>query len=278
MFVSCPYHASQKGLTALFDLESGSFYCFSCGTYKNAFELAKDQGVAKPKKSNKTSFYDSNYDPRAWEEYLRFPVNTESTYLHGRGLNKETIEKFQIREAPYGIVMPVGYHSIGEYTGVVIRNFSNKNVKYIKIGDIKPLMGADLYGSNDPVIVVENTFAFYIGHQQGYNTLLSFGTNLSIETASLIKKFTNVRGWFNNDVAGWKAGATLKGMHPNAKIIKFGDPDDIYDWSDYVDNFVSDDELANLYENAEKVKLATIRKARRNVSNKTKRVKKRAKK
>lgn len=271
VFVSCPYHATRGGRTAIFSLTTGSFHCFSCGAHRNVFELAREQGVAKPKRST-PSVYKTNYDPKAWEVLLRNPIDRDNAYLKKRGLTPETIERFQIASTEKNIFMPTGFYSNQQWTGVVIRNLGKYGYsKYIKLGDIPVFAGLDMCKTSEPVFVVENTFAFYLGWQQGYQTVSPFGTNIYLDNADKIRSFPEVYVWANNDTAGYRMAGTMYGIHPKVKIIRYGDPDDLTDWSEHIKDIISHEEAyeydPDFYKHANKARYR-IQKAKSYAKNK----------
>src|SRR5690606_28686251 len=99
----CPFHHDTKP-SASFNLNTGLFYCFSCGTAHNveslAFALAGTIEKIDSYSSGKASFSDE----RMWLKLLWNGLAHDNKYLQSRNVTNDLVNIFQIRANENGVI------------------------------------------------------------------------------------------------------------------------------------------------------------------------------
>jgi DNA primase len=235
--VKCPYHDDHHP-SARFNVKTGLFHCFVCGTGKRAKDIEREFGgsilrggleMDALRYATMRAFDEPTIDWRS--RFLNLKLAEGSVYLAGRGVSSTAIEKLQIRECDNGdIVFPLFSDKSGTIGGVQIRQLHNEP-KYVFYGEkpgIYPLTGMPPRGN---AYLVEGIFSVIRGRDAGFEVFATMG---SASLAPALKYFydrTKIFGIFDPDEAGYIACAKLTSIGIACLETKFeADEQSIEDW------------------------------------------------
>lgn len=220
--VKCPNPDHQdNNPSACFNTETGLLYCFSCGFGANALQLAAKIGLndlpvklplLKPK-------IDSE---QLWKEFIKLKPAFGNKYLESRGVNDLNVFKFDIRESNKGVVFLFKDYS-GKLVGAQLRQYE-KTPKYLTFGQkiLFPENQVLEFDKDQPIYLTEGVFGAIRGYNAGLQTLAVIGAMIKQETIGFLNNWGKIYGLFDNDFAGYLAGARLLKFVPNARIITPG--------------------------------------------------------
>lgn len=229
VLVRCPYHDDSHP-SARFNVQTGLFYCFSCGVGKSAKQVADDLGgvVSDAPMKVKRHFEEPDIDWRT--RFLRLRLATDNLYLKSRQVPNVAVEKLQIRAFEDGIVFPLFCTTQGEICGVQIRQYT-KTPKYLFYGDIPAIYPMTGLPATEYAILVEGVFSVIRGRSAGFETFAVMGAT---KLGGGLKYFfdrTKVRGVFDPDGAGYTASAKLSAIGIPCLRYEFeADERSIDDW------------------------------------------------
>lgn len=231
IMMSCPLgiHDDHKPSFGI-NIEDGRWNCFSCNYSGNSIKsLAKI--LNKPellKYFEYTSSSDllnkikSRLQPQVEfdepEDYLvdYYKFNYRHDYLEDRGINEETVKKFDIGYDPIqkAIVFPI-YTDKNELLGFTYRFTESKNMRYYhEVEKGQTVFGANLL-QKGTVIIVEGHIDVLKAYSLGYKNVVGLmGTKMSLKQRKMINKYaTSIILALDNDydrVKNWGKLATLK--------------------------------------------------------------------
>lgn len=215
----CPFHRDTKP-SASFNLFSGLFYCFSCGTAHNvkSLALALDGTIEivpyySPEKITKAA-------EKLWSKLLWNNLALDNDYLLSRNVDNDLVKHFQIRANENGVIFPITDHN-KNLVGVQMRQYK-RTPKYLTFGEKFPIwpMHTELANPEDNthVMIVEGVFGSINLYRLGYNAYSVLGAMMKREINQYVFQ-SQVYGFFDNDFAGYVAGARLLKFIPRAKVI-----------------------------------------------------------
>jgi len=217
----CPFHDDHSPSLS-FNIESGLYYCFSCGASGNASQLAlalggtANRGRLKLKRQKDYS--------REWRVLLSNPLADTSDYLNRRGVTIGQIIRYGIRVnfdsngKENGVIFPLPNHQ-GEIIGVCLRKFEGWP-RYNYFG-IKPLlypMEEINFHPQEKTIITEGIFGFLNAKRNGLTALTTM--------SALVKR--GVYDWlgsinpiviFDDDFAGYLGAARVIKSVGHARAI-----------------------------------------------------------
>lgn len=225
--IFCPYHHNVRTSSAGLNKEHGTFNCFSCGTTatleefvmfvgnKTYFEAVRFIDSYK-KDMNVLAFLQSklNAEPEypEFDKYLIDKYNQEALvnirsvqYLKGRGINKESVEKFKIGYILEEDMICIPIHMPnGKCVGLVQRSIEGKIFKNTPgLPKSKTFFNIQNAKKHDGIFVVESSFdAIRIEQAKGH-AIATLGANITKGQIEILDKYFNkvfVIG--DNDEAG----------------------------------------------------------------------------
>ena len=207
--VLCPYH-DDHAPSARFNVKTGLFHCFVCGTGKKAKDIAKEFGghISDVEDTTRKDFDDPTIDWRT--RFLGCRFATDSEYLHGRNVPDKAVVKLGIRECDNGdIVFPLYSDNAGTICGVQVRQL-HVEPKYVFYGTRPPLypmigLPANLKDS----FLVEGIFGVIRGRAAGFNVFATLGSTALAPALRYFYDRTKLFGIFDPDAAGYLASAKL---------------------------------------------------------------------
>lgn len=220
VLVSCPYH-SDSHPSSTFNVELGLFHCFSCGTSKNAFQLAADldgeivqfENVRTFSAMNKIPYKEAKDD--SWEMWLNYPFAIKNRYLDGRQVTPTQVFDFQIKAFNDGIIFPMRNAS-RQIIGVQTRWLSGDR-KYIFFGSRPPVWPMERLGNylnyshktGRPLYIVEGIFGVLRLNYYSTQAVASMSASAIKEAVQVMGFHKAIRGIFDADEAGYLAAAKL---------------------------------------------------------------------
>lgn len=212
----CPFHPDTKP-SASFNLSSGLFYCFSCGTAHNAKSLAYNLDGTIEKIETFSSSKAVYSDEKLWLRLLWNKKAYGNQYLQKRNVSDELVDTFDIRENDNGVIIPI-VNSDGITTGLQIRQYTRKP-KYLTFGIKTPVWPMNVQLPDEQtVIICEGVFGAINLYRLGVSGYATLGAIMKAEVSEYIRH-KYVYGIFDNDLAGYIAGARLLTFVPRSKII-----------------------------------------------------------
>lgn len=202
--------------SSYFNMDSGLFFCHSCGFSANAKQIVEITGGSvrkSPSSIFQSEYLDSEND---WQRFLDYPLATNHEYMLQRKVPNELIEQYNIRGSSDKIIIPIT-NSFGEYKGVNIRHLNNVKFKYQIFGDkdIWPKVNWHSYDRDKPVFMVEGVFGALNALKHGLQAFSILGA-ANFPKVYGMDEFDYI-GVFDNDAAGWKASYNLLNAEPKAK-------------------------------------------------------------
>lgn len=231
----CPFHHDTKP-SASFNLLTGLFYCFSCGTAHNAESLAFALNGTVEKIDSYSSSKASYSDERLWMKLIWNGLAHDNKYLKSRNVTDELVNIFQIRANENGVIFPI-YDKRNKVCGVQIRQYVKKP-KYLTFGEKTAVWPLHVELNHpDVMIICEGVFGAINCYRLGVSAYATLGAMMKREIQQFVFSPV-VYGFFDNDFAGYVAGARLLSYIPRAKIIVPGGE---------IDNFSNVDLTQALY-------------------------------
>lgn len=227
--IFCPYHHNVRTSSAGLNKEHGTFNCFSCGvtatleefvmfvTGKNGLEalrfIDKEKGNTdvlsflqnKLQIESEYLEFDRNLIEKYNQEALTNPRSIQ--YLKGRGINKESVEKFQIGYILEEDMVCIPIHMPNaKCVGLVQRSIDGKTFKNTTdLPKSKTMFNIHNAKKHDGVFIVESSFDAVRIEQAGGHAVATLGANITSGQVEIVKKYFNkvfVIG--DNDDAGKK--------------------------------------------------------------------------
>ena len=224
----CPIHSPDGHPSFFFNLDSQLYQCFGC-------EL-KGKGINKLRfaitgEKSKINFVDAINLIKLGKVEKRLPSvqcapiaigNKGEKYLLGRGISRESIEKWGLMysQDDNSIIIPL------EKIGYVKRRITDKDYKYIPGTTITAdLMGSSKYDekSFNGAILVEGSFDAIYLHQLGFKTALAIlHADISTQQIKVLKGLTSIIYiLLDNDRGGIEATEKIvKKLRNEAFIIR----------------------------------------------------------
>lgn len=227
--VKCPYHHEKSSGGAFFNVAKGLFHCFSCGTDKNAEQIAIDLDGTIEKVE-----YDFIIDSREKEDITKFavqPIALNNPYLAKRLVNNDLINKFSIREYNSSVIIPLKDNN-GTILGFQERKTDNSFPKYIFHGDrpfLFPMNEVSNFLNSDKkiVFITEGIFGVLRIVGFGYDAFSILGSNNVMNAANFIEQCyilgKRVLLFLDNDEAGIRAMSKLLNYKSGICEVVFSD-------------------------------------------------------
>jgi DNA primase len=215
--VLCPFHKDTNP-SASFNLLSGLFYCFTCGEAHNAKSLAYNLDGTVEKTENYSSGKASYDNEKYWLRLLWNKKAFDNDYLKSRNVSDDLVDTFDIRANEQSVIFPI-YNNENQVTAVQIRHYKRKP-KYLTFG-VKPAvypLNIKLPNTDENIIICEGIFGAINLYRLGVNAYATLGAIMKSDVKHYIHQ-KYVYGLFDNDLAGYIAGARLLTFIPRAKII-----------------------------------------------------------
>lgn len=204
--VTCPYHSDDHP-SAEFNMETGLFYCFTCGVGKKAAEIVKEfGGIVSDIPIEKREYEEPGIDWRT--RFLSYDLALRNEYLIGRHVSQIAIRKLSIRAFDDGIVFPLPGTPDGDICGVQVRYYTRKP-KYVFYGTRPPLFPMTYLPVGERSILVEGIFSAIRGRDAGFQTFATMGATALKPALKFFFNRTKVFGVFDADQAGYIAMAKL---------------------------------------------------------------------
>lgn len=223
----CPFHNDHRA-SASFNMESGLFYCFACGTGGTEEKIARITGgsIVRVPASSGSLQQRSKRDRQEWEWALSAPSAVHNEYLKNRGILPETILNFGIRDVGFGV--GVIFHDRERVAvGCQIRREFGEP-RYLTLGRRPPVW--PLANLEPGVFVVEGIFGVFKAWQAGYKAVATMSASVTDEICNFLLPYKPVVV-FDNDAAGYKGAAKLV-MKSGARVVLPGRAADEIAWDD----------------------------------------------
>ena len=184
-----------------------TFYCFACGEYGRIDKLLDVTGGVKRWVANTTD--SKTIVGGGWTKKLSYSSAHNDSYVIGRGVTGEQIDKFGILSNHDEVVFPLR-NEMGDLVGVKIRiKRPRGNVKYLTFGKQPTVVknfGSDWDGQ---VMVTEGIFGMLAFDRVGVKCVTPLSANRvnGMQVLFNHKPQTNFILFFDNDVAGLSAAA-----------------------------------------------------------------------
>src|SRR5690554_2405501 len=227
----CPFHHDTKP-SASFNMKSGLFYCFSCGTAHNVQSLAFALNGIVEKIEKYYNDKRSYSTEKSWLKLLHNPLAHDNEYLSKRNVTNDLVNIFQIRCNSHGVIFPIT-DTNKNVKVVQIRQYK-RYLKYLTFGEklpVWPLYVEPVESDYHHVMVVEGVFGVINLYRLGVNAFATMGAMMKSGIKDYIHH-THVFGFFDHDFAGYVAGARLLKFIPRAEIIVPGGEIDNFSYVD----------------------------------------------
>lgn len=257
--IYCPYHNNHRTPAAEVSKTSGDFYCFGCHesrdfvqfvmfcSKRNYFEAMR---LIHSKKLEENIEQDLMKILDKKPEYPEFDIEVvrrlnesalqshrAAKYLKGRGITKESVEKYLIgySDKQDMITIPI-YSPDGVCVGMVGRSVEGKEFKNTPgLPRAKTMFNIQRNKAANKIFVVESSFDAIRIEQVGGRAVATLGSNISRKQKDLLKKyFTSIIVVSDNDEAGRDMKDKLS-MSLGNIIIQGNLPDSVKDVSDLDD-------------------------------------------
>lgn len=219
VIVKCPNpNHSDSNPSSCFNTDSGLLYCFSCGFSANATQLAVLANLTYLPSKQILPNYQKDTE-ELWLEFDRFKSAKDDEYLNSRGVTNQNIKDFDIRKCSKGIVF-LFRDFRGKLIGAQLRQF-NKKPKYLTFGQrsLWDLTKLSNYNPSEPIYLTEGVFGAIRGFNAGKQTLAVIGAMIRENSLRPIINYPKIFGLFDNDLAGYIAGARLLKFIPQSSIV-----------------------------------------------------------
>lgn len=214
VLVRCPYHDDEHP-SAYFNTKHGVFYCFSCGTSKNAVQIARDFDTeVKRVPYVEAEDADIVFNVIDWSTFLRAPMAFANPYLESRGVADATVASFDIRQLPGAIAFLIKNFE-RQVVGVQLRMTEAKaGPKYLLFGERTALWPLDGYverfkPDDKNMFVVEGVFGVLNAWQNGIDAYAVMGASSIAEASLYLKGKDSFKILFDDDFAGYVGAASL---------------------------------------------------------------------
>ena len=211
----CPFHEDHHP-SGSFNMDTGLFFCFSCGAASNAWKLATKLGGSVNRKWIKTT---SGKASEEWRKFALFPLARDNNYLKSRGVTDEQVEKFGIKAGPFGIVFEVRSKA-NHLVGVIIRRYDN-SPRYLFFGDKLPVWPAERLVTTsffEKIFLTEGVFGVLAADRAGVTAFSTLGAMVKRDISFYLQSF-KVQVIFDADFAGYVGGARTLTFLPRSKVI-----------------------------------------------------------
>jgi len=207
--VLCPYHDDHSP-SARFNVKTGLFHCFVCGTGKRAKDIAKEFGGHVSEFAgaikHKADYVEPEIDWRT--RFLGCPLALDNEYLESRQVSERAVTRLGIRVCEDGIVFPLFGDKTGTICGVQVRQFK-KEPKYVFYGDKPGIYPLTLMPPHGNAYLVEGVFSVIRGREAGFEVYATMGAASLKPALKYFYDRAKVFGLFDPDVAGYIASAKL---------------------------------------------------------------------
>jgi DNA primase len=233
--VLCPYHDDHSP-SARFNVKTGLFHCFVCGTGKRAKDIAREFGGHVSEITSaarrKVDYIEPDVDWRT--RFLSCPLALDNDYLASRFVGNDVIKKLSIRECEDGIIFPLFSDKEGTVCGVQVRQYK-KEPKYVFYGEKPGVYPLTLMPPHNKAYLVEGIFSVIRGRQAGFAAFATMGAASLKPALRYFYDRTKVFGMFDPDAAGYIASAKLASIGIACLQDDFS-PDDmsVPDWMNVV--------------------------------------------
>jgi len=235
--VYCPF-ANEKSPNALFNVEDGFFYCFSCGKKYTLEEIIDVTGGKI--RYNYINFPEYTLKDDTYKSFIKYPLALNNEYLIGRKLGSDEIVKnFNLLASDEAIYIPI-YDSNSEISGFQLRNYKIIP-KYMFYGNTQLLYNIQNLKKyrGDKIYIVEGVFGVINAWKYGYENVFALTGVSKANNKSLYELLApfEVNLFFDDDQAGYKSAEKFCLKYPNTKVA-FGEADEI-DWKTSLPEFLN---------------------------------------
>lgn len=257
--IYCPYHNNHRTPAAEVSKTSGDFYCFGCHESRDLVQFVmfcskrnyfESMRLIHSKKAEDNIENDLMKILDKKPEYVEFDIDTvkrlnqsalsshrAANYLKGRGITKESVEKYLIgySEKQDMVTIPV-FSPDSICVGMVGRSVEGKEFKNTPgLPRSKTMFNIQRNKAASKIFLVESSFDAIRIEQVGGKALATLGSNISNKQKDLLKKyFTSIIVVSDNDDAGRDMKEKLRMSLGN--IVIQGDlPSNVKDVSDLDD-------------------------------------------
>ena len=211
LLVFCPYHSDSRA-SAEYNRTKGMFYCFGCGTYKTAAELAEDLGGELVAVSmDGVEREEATGESLAWLRLLSNPLAFDNEYLQSRRVLDEQVELRGIRANADGIIFPI-LDKFNKPVGAQIRHLA-RQPKYKLHGERTPVWPlGNLTRKEGDLFITEGVFGVLRAERIEYGNAVALMGASSVEKAARQIKLLNFRTPYaamDSDKAGLIAAGKL---------------------------------------------------------------------
>ena len=203
VYCLCPFH-DDRSPSACFNVKKGVLFCFVCGRAAGVKRIAKQLNGRVVRTKSLPQFKKKN--PIEWRQLLNSKIAIDNAYLKGRRVSNELVEKYKIKELPYGIVFPVQKINRKTTTGIVIRRYTG-DIRYLSLGEVK-FWPSNLEEMGDVVLLTEGPFGALRAMSAGVDATCCFGIAKAPDAIKHLKSKTVVPT-FDDDYAGILAAAKM---------------------------------------------------------------------
>lgn len=254
----CPFHDDHSP-SATFNVVSGLFHCFTCGTGKNLKQLEMELGgqVVYVKSLDRVRNKISAALDNSWRVSLMAPLAFDDEYLAGRNVTNGYVSLYQIRKFPYGIGFPIT-NNLGQVTGMQIRQLPPREPRYLFNGQrqpLWPLKNLNVFTHPDrPTILTEGVFSALRVIASGYNALAVMGV-ANILPAIRMMMGRDYLVLFDGDEAGYIGAAKFAAMGKSVVLVPNGfEADEVEPLflAHFLDNCKFTDEISVVAEQSQK--------------------------
>lgn len=208
----CPFHLDHSP-SARFNLVSGLFHCFGCGTSANAHQLARMLGGEVVRIDVESIVVED--DPKEWMQLLYSRPAYGNRYLKHRGVTNEQIEKFGIMQTADGVLFPVKNRA-GTIIGLQMRRYDGEP-RYVLYGQKTPVWPlANL--KYEYLTLVEGVFGVLRGDKFGFQVVCAMGAS-AIPPAAAALEGRKVKILFDDDIAGYLGAYSFMKLHKSSTAV-----------------------------------------------------------
>lgn len=225
--IFCPFHNNHRTPAGEVDKESGIFYCFSCHKTCDLVELIMHTSgrtyfeavrYIKSKESSSTIEQDINRQLVKKPEFIEFDEFTikrlnvaaletqrAAFYYLGRGITKESVEKFQLGYSEKQDMVTIPIHTPdGMCVGFVGRSIEGKDFKNTPgLPKSKVLFNLHRVKSSRQIYIVESSFDAIRLDQCGLPAVATLGASVNSAQIDLLQRYFNdIIVIADNDEAG----------------------------------------------------------------------------
>lgn len=242
VLVHCIHHIDNSA-SAVFNVQQGQLFCFSCHKKTYAKEIAMLTGGFINRSSDYFRTFIQHEPEYSIQDIIANITNNElalgNSYLARRGLTETTVREFEILEDNESVYFPVSDQSFNKIGYVGRRYRSGSRARYIYLFDHErpQLFNFNLlpsFNRKKTLYVVENFFAVPRGYQFGLQVLSTFGSVVKTKNLSMwLRDFDDVVLLFDKDKAGFDGYLKAKQAISHAKMaypVKSADDLEVGEW------------------------------------------------